>query len=144
MPFSSHLAREASTAPSPSSSATVPQPAAAPPPQGHEDHLVSALHAAFHSLSLSSQPAASSSAPFVAPEDMSSHSPTAKDKEKSHMSLDIQVATDQLHLKGTGVDVEPALLTGNVVLTLTEATSIKQITLVFRGKARVPPNPNDP
>lgn len=146
MPFSSPLAREASAAATtqPSSSASVAQPAVVTPTQGHEDHLVSALHAAFHSLSLSSQQAASSSTPFVAPEDMSSQSSLGKDKEKSHMSLDIQVASDQLYLKGTGVDVEPALLTGNVVLTLTEATSIKQITLFFRGKARVPPNPNDP
>ena len=54
---------------------------------------------------------------------------------KSH--LDIQVNSPVIFLKGVGVDVEPALLTGHVALYLTESTSIKEITLQFRGKARV-------
>ena len=66
-------------------------------------------------------------------------------REKPHApTLDISVASDQLYLRGTGVDVEPTLLSGNVVLHLSEPTSIKQIVLVFRGKARVPNNPHDP
>lgn len=66
------------------------------------------------------------------------------EKDKAHSSLDIVVNSDTLFLKGTGVDVEPALLSGNVVLNLTEPTSIKEITLVFRGKARLPNAANEP
>ncbi|KAF8329292.1 hypothetical protein F5887DRAFT_896713 [Amanita rubescens] len=58
-------------------------------------------------------------------------------KEKgSH--LDITLESNCVFLKGTGVDVEPAYLTGQVALTLTEPTSLKEITLQFRGKARLP------
>lgn len=60
----------------------------------------------------------------------------AKDKEKSH--LDVVLESDSLYLKGTGQDVEPALLTGHVVLVLAETMSLKDITLQFRGKARLP------
>lgn len=60
-----------------------------------------------------------------------------RDKDcKPH--IDIQVDSPSVVLKGVGVDVEPTLLTGHVALFLTESTSIKQITLQFRGKARVP------
>lgn len=98
-------------------------------PAVNEEHLVSALHAAF----AAEHPDATAPAP-----------PLPAAREKTHTSLDITVANDQLVLRGTGVDVEPTLLTGNVVLHLTEPTSIKQILLVFRGKARVPSNPTDP
>ncbi|TFK53623.1 hypothetical protein OE88DRAFT_1655836 [Heliocybe sulcata] len=67
-----------------------------------------------------------------------------KEKAHQHSSLDILVNSDTLFLKGTGVDVEPALLSGNVVLHLTEPMSIKEITLVFRGKARLPNAANEP
>lgn len=60
-----------------------------------------------------------------------------RDKD-SKPHIDIQVDSPCMYLKGVGVDVEPALLTGHVALYLTESTSIKQITLQFRGKARVP------
>ena len=60
------------------------------------------------------------------------------------MSMEIIVSSDIIPLKGTGVDVEPALLSGHVSLYLTESTSFKEITLQFRGKARVPVNPTDP
>ncbi|KAG6868394.1 hypothetical protein C0993_003810 [Termitomyces sp. T159_Od127] len=43
-----------------------------------------------------------------------------------------------IFLKGTGVDVEPTLLSGHVAIYLSEATPIKEITLQFRGKARLP------
>ncbi|KAG6891564.1 hypothetical protein C0992_003591 [Termitomyces sp. T32_za158] len=43
-----------------------------------------------------------------------------------------------IFLKGTGVDVEPTLLSGHVAIHLSEATPIKEITLQFRGKARLP------
>ena len=60
-----------------------------------------------------------------------------KDKHQQP-SLEILVSSDVLALKGTGQDVNPALLSGNVVLYLTEPTSLKHITLQFRGKARLP------
>ena len=63
--------------------------------------------------------------------------------EKGHPFVDIAVNSDTLILRGTGVDVEPALLSGNVVLYLSEPTSIKEITLQFRGKARIPPSANE-
>ncbi|KAH8107888.1 hypothetical protein BXZ70DRAFT_1069158 [Cristinia sonorae] len=53
-------------------------------------------------------------------------------------SIDIIVASDTLSLKGAGQDVNPALLSGNVVLYLNEPTSLKHITLQFRGKAKLP------
>lgn len=66
-----------------------------------------------------------------------------KDKEKLP-SLEIVVASDVLALKGTGVDVAPSLLSGHVVLHLAESTSFKEITLQFRGKARLPPTASEP
>ncbi|EGO00219.1 hypothetical protein SERLA73DRAFT_52158, partial [Serpula lacrymans var. lacrymans S7.3] len=58
--------------------------------------------------------------------------------------IDIIVSSNCLSLKGTGVDVESALLSGHVALYLTESTSIKEINLQFRGKARLPAPPNEP
>ncbi|KAJ2919924.1 hypothetical protein MD484_g452, partial [Candolleomyces efflorescens] len=60
--------------------------------------------------------------------------PSTKDKPSVEIVLDAPYLT----LKGTGPDVEPTRLSGNVVLHLTEATAIKEITLQFRGKARIP------
>jgi hypothetical protein len=59
----------------------------------------------------------------------------ARDKEKPH--LDVILDSQYLVLKGTGPDVEPTTLSGHVTLFLTEATSIKEITLQFRGKAKI-------
>jgi arrestin-related trafficking adapter 4/5/7 len=58
-------------------------------------------------------------------------------------TLEISLTQEVLTLKGTGVDVEPALLSGNVVLHLSEPTSIREITLTFRGKARLPASASD-
>ena len=63
-----------------------------------------------------------------------------RDKEKSQPTLEIAATNDVLHLKGSGTEAEPTLLSGNVVLYLPEATPIKDITLHFRGKARLPPS----
>jgi len=63
----------------------------------------------------------------------------SRDKEKLHPTLEIVVASDVLCLRGLGAEVEPALLSGNVVLYLPEDTPVKDITLHFRGKARLPP-----
>lgn len=65
-----------------------------------------------------------------------------KEKEKSR--LEIVLSSSCLQLKGTGVDVEPTLLSGHVALYLTESTSIKEITLQFRGKARLPAPASEP
>ncbi|KAF9227043.1 hypothetical protein BS17DRAFT_443133 [Gyrodon lividus] len=97
---------------------------------GHEDdHLSSALH-----------PALSGFVPGS-----SSHSDHHHDmsKEKERAGIEIVVDSDCLILKGTGIDVEPALLSGHVVLHLTEPTSIREITLQFRGKARLPASLNE-
>ena len=64
----------------------------------------------------------------------------SKDKEKLQPTLEIVVTNDVLYLKGPGTDVEPTLLSGNVVLHLPEAIPIKDITLHFRGKVRLPPS----
>ncbi|EEB94308.1 hypothetical protein MPER_06894, partial [Moniliophthora perniciosa FA553] len=58
--------------------------------------------------------------------------------EKERLRLEILLDKECIELKGTGVDVEPARLSGHVALCLSESTSIKEITLVFRGKARLP------
>ncbi|CDO76661.1 hypothetical protein BN946_scf184695.g2 [Trametes cinnabarina] len=65
-------------------------------------------------------------------------------KSDKHPHLEIHVASDTLCLRGTGVDVNPALLSGNLVLHLSEPTSIKEITLSFRGKARLPVSSAEP
>ncbi|KAF9793132.1 hypothetical protein BJ322DRAFT_998373 [Thelephora terrestris] len=63
-----------------------------------------------------------------------------RDKEKWQPTLEIVVTNDVLCLQGPGVDVEPVLLSGNVVLYLPDDTDIKEITLQFRGKAKLPPS----
>ncbi|KAI0675367.1 hypothetical protein C8Q78DRAFT_965359 [Trametes maxima] len=65
-------------------------------------------------------------------------------KSDRHPHLEINVNSDVLCLRGTGVDVNPALLSGNVVLHLSEPTAIKEITLSFRGKARLPVSAAEP
>jgi arrestin-related trafficking adapter 4/5/7 len=55
--------------------------------------------------------------------------------------LEIHLDADVVKLRGVGVDVEPARLSGHVVLQLAERTSIKEITLQFKGKARLPAGP---
>lgn len=63
----------------------------------------------------------------------------SKEKEKLLPMLEVVVSSDTLCLRGPGTEVEPVLLSGNVVLYLPEDTDIKGITLHFRGKARLPP-----
>ena len=59
-------------------------------------------------------------------------------KERPH--LDVVLDNQYLVLKGTGPDVDPSTLSGHVRLVLTEPTSIKEITLQFKGKAKIPSN----
>ena len=101
-----------------------------PSPEGHiseghdDDHFSSALHAA-----LSSFVPGSSAHPDHHPDMI---------KEKERAGIDIVVDSDCLSLKGIGADVEPVSLKGHIILHLTEPTSIKEITLQFRGKAKIP------
>ncbi|PPQ90756.1 hypothetical protein CVT25_010145 [Psilocybe cyanescens] len=67
--------------------------------------------------------------------------PQQKEKDKPHIS--IIPDAPYLTLKGTGPDVEPTTLSGHVVLYLTESTTLKELTLQFRGKARIPMPANE-
>ncbi|KAJ7772729.1 hypothetical protein DFH07DRAFT_913614 [Mycena maculata] len=62
---------------------------------------------------------------------------------KERPCLVVHLDNEYLCLRGTGNDVEPARLTGHVALYLAESTPIKEITLQFRGKARLPPFTHD-
>lgn len=114
-----------------------------------EDFLSAALHAALQPLSnLASHAGSSNLPPHTAHTpnnslDVQDRDMTNEKHEKAHSYVDINVNSDTLVLRGTGVDVTPALLSGNVVLHLTEPTSIKEITLQFRGKARIPPSASE-
>ncbi|KIK69112.1 hypothetical protein GYMLUDRAFT_35168 [Collybiopsis luxurians FD-317 M1] len=76
-------------------------------------------------------------APAFAPE----HDMGKDSKERPR--LEIILDKECIFLKGTGPDVEPARLSGHVALCLSESTSIKEITLQFRGKARLPVPPHE-
>ncbi|KAI0305396.1 hypothetical protein B0F90DRAFT_1808678 [Multifurca ochricompacta] len=69
---------------------------------------------------------------------------TAPKKDDKHTNLEIIVDSDVLTLRGSGAEVTPTLLSGHVVLQLAESTPVKQITLQFRGKAKLPPLGNEP
>jgi hypothetical protein len=68
-------------------------------------------------------------------------SPSKKDDKPTN--IEIIVNSDVLTLRGIGVEVTPALLSGQVALNLAESTPVKQITLQFRGKAKLPPVENE-
>ncbi|KAF7305976.1 Arrestin-C domain-containing protein [Mycena chlorophos] len=65
------------------------------------------------------------------------------DSMKERPYLEIYLDNEFVCLKGRGNEVEPARLTGHVSLHLAESTPIKEITLQFRGKARLPAHPNE-
>lgn len=101
--------------------------------QNTTEDITSSLHSAFNTLSSGHTRA-------------SSH-PTGEHTmlhEKSKTGLEIILDHETIALKGTGPDVEPALLSGHVALHLTEATSIKGITLSFRGKTKLPMPSHEP
>lgn len=52
--------------------------------------------------------------------------------------LQIILNSDRLVCRGVAGNLEPALLSGHVVLTLSEATNIRDISLSLIGKARIP------
>ncbi|KAL0956771.1 hypothetical protein HGRIS_002891 [Hohenbuehelia grisea] len=120
-----------------------PSPSAREQGQDIEQEVDWALSSAFHASPFhpsSSHHASTSTAPTIHPPQPEHHENMGKEKERQ---LDIQLDTDTLFLKGTGVDVEPARLSGHVVLYLAESMSIKEITLQFRGKARLPVPPSE-
>ncbi|KAF8739971.1 Response drug-related protein, partial [Rhizoctonia solani] len=51
--------------------------------------------------------------------------------------LEIVLPNDEVVFRGVGQDVESTLLTGHLVLNLTEATNIREITLQLTGKVRL-------
>jgi hypothetical protein len=57
--------------------------------------------------------------------------------------LDVVLDNQYLVLKGPGPDVDPTTLSGHVRLVLTEPTAIKEITLQFKGKAKISSNSYD-
>jgi hypothetical protein len=60
-------------------------------------------------------------------------------REKERSQIEIILDTPFVALRGsTGADVEPAALSGHVNLFLVEDTDIKEVSLHFRGKARIP------
>jgi hypothetical protein len=64
---------------------------------------------------------------------------TQMGKEKERSQIEIILDTPFVALRGsTGSDVEPAVLSGHVNLFLVEDTNIKEVSLHFRGKARIP------
>ncbi len=65
-------------------------------------------------------------------------------KDDKHSSIEIILDDETLVLRGTGAEVSPARLSGRVALHLTESTPVKEITLQFRGKAKLPPLANEP
>lgn len=52
--------------------------------------------------------------------------------------LEVTVNENILVLRGRGDDVDPALLSGQVILHLVESISLKEVHLNFRGKAKLP------
>ncbi|KAJ6485846.1 hypothetical protein C8R45DRAFT_1098599 [Mycena sanguinolenta] len=71
-------------------------------------------------------------------------SKTASTEEHNQESrMEILLDHEYVFLRGTGVDVEPTRISGNVALILSEATTIRSITLQFRGKAHLPVPPQE-
>lgn len=55
----------------------------------------------------------------------------------SVVPLEIVLPSDQVVFRGVGQDVESALLSGHIILNLTEATNIREITLQLTGKVKI-------
>lgn len=63
---------------------------------------------------------------------------TSHQPQQQNEPLQIILTSDRLICRGVAGNLEPALLSGHVVLNLTEATNIKDISLNLVGKARIP------
>ena len=60
-------------------------------------------------------------------------------KEKGKSRIDIVLDAPYISLHGTsGTTVEPTVLRGHVSLYLAEVTDIREVSLHFRGKAKIP------
>ena len=94
------------------------------------DILASALHHALRNIT----------PPHTHHPDWQDSAAPKKDDKPTH--IEIIVDSDVLKLRGSGVEVTPTLLSGQVALNLAESTPVKQITLQFRGKAKLPPVEN--
>ncbi|CAK5267198.1 unnamed protein product [Mycena citricolor] len=73
-------------------------------------------------------------------------SKNAHHDEGSHSNdqqLEVLLDHEYLFLSGTGLDVEPAHLSGRVVLNLSEPTTIRSVSLQFRGKTYLSVPPQD-
>ena len=92
------------------------------------DLLASALHNALQSIT---------------PHTHHSQDSAPTSRKDDRYNIEIIVDTNVLTLRGTGTEVTPALLSGQVALNLAESTPVKQITLQFRGKAKLPPVENE-
>ncbi|KAI0302678.1 hypothetical protein BC826DRAFT_948710 [Russula brevipes] len=99
--------------------------------QGTEVGLASAVHHALQGTTPHTH---------HTPNDRHESAPKRDDRQNN---IEIVVNTDVLTLRGAGVEVTPALLSGQVVLDLAESTTVKQVTLQFRGKAKLPPIENE-
>ncbi|KAJ6581138.1 hypothetical protein B0H19DRAFT_494996 [Mycena capillaripes] len=67
----------------------------------------------------------------------------ARSIDNESQRMEIILDHEYVFLRGTGVDVEPARISGNIALYLTESTTIRSITLQFRGKTYLPVPPQD-
>lgn len=70
---------------------------------------------------------------------LTSHHPHHHPQQQLHLPpLEILLDSDELVLRGAGGgDVNPALLTGSVVLNLAESTNVRELTLRLEGKGKV-------
>ncbi len=51
--------------------------------------------------------------------------------------MEINLEQDQFIMRGVGADTNPCLLSGEVVLFLSESTNIKEVDLKLEGKGKV-------
>ena len=105
---------------------------ATPQAQGTDvDLLASALH---HALQLEN----------IAPHThRHERQDSAPKKDDNPTNIEIVLDKDVLIIRGTEVEATPALLSGQVALSLAESTPVKEITLQFRGKVKLPPVENE-
>jgi len=61
----------------------------------------------------------------------------------SSCPLEIRLSSDTVVLRGTGTQIEPARLTGSVILHLADATAIRGVELRLLAKAKVAPPLSD-
>ncbi|KAF4621109.1 hypothetical protein D9613_000149 [Agrocybe pediades] len=140
------LSNSSSSLPIPSSLST--SAAAPPPPPSFSQSQISlgvnsSLPPSITSSTNPSFPAAPSSTGTSSGANTGVSTTTMGQTHKDKTRLEIILDAPYLTLKGTGPDVEPTTLSGHVFLYLTETTALKEITLQFRGKARIPMPANE-